>query len=160
MSNDYRPEWKILNSYFDSKTLQLFDDETCDFYESMKRIYRKHLKESYGNMSGYQLEKHFEIETYPLIKNTQGHLDRDDIVNKTDWIALLKKYIPSLKESTHTTYKGLCPFHNEKTPSFSFNAEKKLWYCFGESQGGDMPSFLMKAHECTFLEALRLADSL
>ena len=39
-------------------------------------------------------------------------------------------------------YKGLCPFHSEKTPSFTVSAEKQVWFCFGCNEGGDMLSFL------------------
>lgn len=62
-------------------------------------------------------------------------------------------------EKAGTNYKGLCPFHNEKTPSFMVNPERNFWYCFGCQKGGDVFSFLMDMEGVEFREALeRLAE--
>jgi len=62
-------------------------------------------------------------------------------------------------EKAGTNYKALCPFHNEKTPSFMVNAERNFWYCFGCQKGGDIFSFLMEIEGLEFREALeRLAE--
>jgi DNA primase len=53
-------------------------------------------------------------------------------------------------------YMGLCPFHNEKTPSFSVNAEEAWYYCFGCGKKGDLFSFVMETERCEFMEALRI----
>lgn len=56
-------------------------------------------------------------------------------------------------------YSGLCPFHQERTPSFSVNPEWQIWHCFGCGKGGDVFSFLMELDKLTFPEALKeLAD--
>jgi DNA primase len=56
-------------------------------------------------------------------------------------------------------YSGLCPFHEERTPSFSVNPEWQIWHCFGCGKGGDVFSFLMELEKLTFPEALKeLAD--
>lgn len=58
-----------------------------------------------------------------------------------------------------STYFGLCPFHNEKTPSFSVSPAKQMFYCFGCGAGGNVFSFLMQYENATFLEAVKtLAD--
>jgi DNA primase len=54
-----------------------------------------------------------------------------------------------------TTYKGLCPFHGEKTPSFVVTPMRETWHCFGCGRGGDIFSFVMERDSLTFPEALR-----
>ncbi len=60
----------------------------------------------------------------------------------------------SLKKAG-TTYKGLCPFHGEKTPSFVVTPHRESWHCFGCGLGGDIFSFVMQRDSVTFPEALR-----
>ncbi|MFA7384499.1 MAG: DNA primase [Desulfurivibrionaceae bacterium] len=54
-----------------------------------------------------------------------------------------------------TNLKGLCPFHSEKTPSFTVNPERKTYHCFGCGEGGDVFSFMMNFHRLSFAEALK-----
>jgi len=53
-------------------------------------------------------------------------------------------------------HKGLCPFHSEKTPSFTVSAEKQVWFCFGCNEGGDMFSFVQKVEAVDFPQALQM----
>ncbi len=71
-----------------------------------------------------------------------------------DIAELISEYI-SLKPSGPASFKALCPFHGEKTPSFHVSTDKQIWHCFGCSEGGDCYSFLMKMEGMDFLEALR-----
>ena len=54
-----------------------------------------------------------------------------------------------------SSYFGLCPFHNEKSPSFSVSPQKQMYYCFGCHAGGNVITFLMEYEHFTFLEAVR-----
>lgn len=57
-------------------------------------------------------------------------------------------------KKTGRNYKGLCPFHSEKTPSFMVNEEKQIFHCFGCGEGGDVFTFLMKAGQVSFPQAV------
>lgn len=54
-----------------------------------------------------------------------------------------------------TNLKGLCPFHSEKTPSFTVNPDRKTYHCFGCGEGGDVFSFMMNFHRLSFTEAMK-----
>ena len=77
--------------------------------------------------------------------------DRNDIVD------VIGTYV-SLKRAG-SSYKGLCPFHNEKTPSFHVTPDRRMFYCFGCHMGGDVFTFLQEYENMTFSEAVQfLAD--
>jgi DNA primase len=59
-------------------------------------------------------------------------------------------------ERAGSIWKGLCPFHNEKTPSFTVNPDKKLYYCFGCNKGGDIINFVREMDKLSFVEAIEL----
>ncbi|MDZ7658006.1 CHC2 zinc finger domain-containing protein [Fodinibius sp.] len=68
-------------------------------------------------------------------------------------MAVVEKYV-KLKRSGHS-YKGKCPFHDEKTPSFSVTEGKGIYKCFGCGEGGDAVNFIMKMEGLDFIEAIR-----
>ncbi len=76
-----------------------------------------------------------------------------EILEKTDIVDLIGGYV-RLKRSG-SRYTGLCPFHNEKTPSFSVEPNKQLYYCFGCHKGGTAVTFLMDYHNYSFQEAMQ-----
>lgn len=75
-----------------------------------------------------------------------------DILERVSLVQVVSEFVP-LKKSGRT-YKGLCPFHQEKTPSFNVNEEKKLFYCFGCQTGGNAITFLTLAAGLTKREAI------
>lgn len=75
----------------------------------------------------------------------------DEIAAKCDIVSLVSEYVP-LKR-TGANYTGLCPFHNEKTPSFTVSPSKQIFYCFGCGEGGNVFKFMMKIENLTFQEA-------
>ena len=70
----------------------------------------------------------------------------------TDIVAVISDYV-SLKKRGRN-FIGLCPFHSEKSPSFTVSPEKQLWHCFGCHSSGDHISFMMKVDNLTFVEAI------
>ena len=81
----------------------------------------------------------------------------DEIRTQNDIVSVISEYI-ALKPKG-SSFFGLCPFHNESTPSFSVSADKQFYYCFGCGESGNVYSFIMKMENCDFPEAVkRLAD--
>lgn len=81
----------------------------------------------------------------------------DEIRTQNDIVSVISEYI-ALKPKG-SSYFGLCPFHNESTPSFSVSADKQFYYCFGCGESGNVYSFIMRMENCDFPEAVkRLAD--
>lgn len=78
----------------------------------------------------------------------------EQIRDSVDLLELIKEYVPAVKKSGRT-YKACCPFHHEKTPSFSISPDKGLFYCFGCQAGGDVFAFLMRIENLSFNEAAR-----
>ena len=77
----------------------------------------------------------------------------EEIKSKIDIVEFISDYV-HLKKSGQN-YKGLCPFHSEKTPSFMVSQAKQIFHCFGCGVGGDVVSFFMKHEHLTFPEAIR-----
>ena len=73
--------------------------------------------------------------------------------DRVDLVELVGRTV-SLKRAGRS-YKGLCPFHDEKTPSFQVSPDRGSYYCFGCQEGGDVFAFLMKVENLTFAEAAR-----
>ncbi len=84
--------------------------------------------------------------------------EKDEIRQRVDLVEFISRYT-ALKRAGRT-FKGLCPFHNEKTASFTVDPDKGFWRCFGQCGiGGDIFAFVMKAESLTFPEAAeRLAQ--
>ena len=85
----------------------------------------------------------------------------DDIIEevrmKNDIVDVVSQYVKLTRRGS--TYFGLCPFHNEKTPSFSVTPSKQMYYCFGCGAGGNVFNFVMEYENYSFGEALsHLAD--
>ncbi len=81
----------------------------------------------------------------------------DEVRLQNDIVEVISQYVPLKQKGS--SYFGLCPFHNEKTASFSVNSEKQFYYCFGCGAAGNVFSFLMEMENCDFPEAMkRLAD--
>jgi DNA primase len=77
-----------------------------------------------------------------------------DLKQQADIVRIVGDYV-KLKKAGAQNYSGLCPFHNEKTPSFSVHATRQFYHCFGCGASGDVFSFVQKIENITFPEAVR-----
>ncbi len=76
----------------------------------------------------------------------------DELRSRSDIVQIISSYVALNKKGRK--YWGLCPFHGEKTPSFSVDGERQLYYCFGCKAGGNVFHFYMEMEHCTFSEAV------
>ena len=82
---------------------------------------------------------------------------REEIRNSVPIVEVIGKYVRL--ERSGSNFRGLCPFHNEKTPSFFVSPTKRIFKCFGCGEGGDVISFIQKYENISFWEAIkRIAD--
>ncbi|MCH5163177.1 MAG: DNA primase [Clostridiales bacterium] len=77
-----------------------------------------------------------------------------NVLDKTDIVSLISRYVKLNKKGN--TYMACCPFHNEKTPSFSVVPDRQFFHCFGCGVGGNAISFVMKANNVEFIDALKM----
>src|SRR5665647_780202 len=77
-----------------------------------------------------------------------------EIESRIDIVELISETVTLSRKGNN--YWGLCPFHQEKTPSFSVNRDKQMYYCFGCHAGGNVFSYLMKKDGLEFREALEI----
>ena len=77
----------------------------------------------------------------------------DKVRRMTDIVELIEEYFPLRRAGVN--YKALCPFHQEKTPSFVISPDKQIFHCFGCGKSGDSFTFLMEMEGIDFPEALR-----
>ena len=81
----------------------------------------------------------------------------EEVRSRNDIVDVISGYVKLQKKGSN--YFGLCPFHNEKSPSFSVSPQKQMYYCFGCGAGGNVITFLMEYESYTFPESLKiLAD--
>lgn len=81
----------------------------------------------------------------------------DEIREKNDIVDVISEYVDLTR--TGSNYKGICPFHNEKTPSFMVSPNKQIFHCFGCGEGGNVITFIMKHLNMDFVDTLNLLAS-
>ncbi|MFZ0563579.1 MAG: DNA primase [Terriglobales bacterium] len=80
---------------------------------------------------------------------------KETLKQQADIVRIIGDYV-KLKKAGAQNFSGLCPFHSEKTPSFSVHATRQFFHCFGCGQSGDVFTFIQKVENITFPEAVRL----
>src|SRR5712672_1381811 len=77
----------------------------------------------------------------------------EKVKQQADIVRVIGEYVPLKKAGQN--FRGLCPFHNEKSPSFNVHPAKQIYHCFGCGEGGDVFSFLVKTQKLSFVEAVK-----
>jgi hypothetical protein len=95
-----------------------------------------------------------QTQPKPIVK--PGHIDLVALKEQADIVAVIESYGVKLRKSG-CNFKGLCPFHKEKTPSFMVYPQEKRYYCFGCQSTGDVFGFIMRMENITFPEAIARA---
>jgi len=80
---------------------------------------------------------------------------KESLKQQADIVRIVGDYV-KLKKAGAQNFSGLCPFHSEKTPSFSVHAIRQFYHCFGCGASGDVFSFVQKIENITFPETVRL----
>src|SRR5499427_6339034 len=78
----------------------------------------------------------------------------EKVKQQADIVRVIGEYVPLKKAGQN--FRGLCPFHAEKTPSFNVHPTRQIYHCFGCGQGGDVFKFVMEMEKCPFPEAMRI----
>lgn len=86
-------------------------------------------------------------------RNYEDEAVRERIRDATDIVDLVSEHVQLVKKGRN--FSGLCPFHDEKTPSFSVNPDRQFYHCFGCGVGGDVFKFVQEIDRVTFVEALK-----
>lgn len=98
--------------------------------------------------------KHVMVSVVRELVNKVSEETIEKIRRATDIVDIVGEYVQLKKQGR--SFFGLCPFHGEKTPSFSVAPDKQIYYCFGCHNGGNVFSFLMEIEGYTFLETIAL----
>lgn len=157
MTDDYLHSWKSERGYYefipDWPCFRWYSDEECDIAEIHYRDWKKSLQDMPKTEYGWK--KDFCL----LKKEDHPRYDRDRVRERVDFARVLELYGVKFKRRGDRGM-ALCPFHNEKTASFSIDFRNKRWYCHSEAKGGDIFAFLMEKNDITFYEALKEAAQL
>lgn len=80
----------------------------------------------------------------------------EEVKSRLDIAAVISRYVKLKRQGSGARHVGLCPFHSDKTPSFTVNSDWQTYKCFGCDAGGDVIAFLQEIEQVSFPEALRM----
>lgn len=155
MADEYRHGWKAERGYYDTfPAFRWLSDEECDWWEVQKRDHLEKLETSMPRTDRAWRRLFGLLNIFE-----RRELDKEEVKERVDMRQLLHNYgvgaaMPGM--ATQRIFK--CPFHDDRSPSFSVDFKRKLWNCHAGDGGGDCFSFVMRMENCTFAEALHILD--
>src|SRR6202158_2536179 len=106
-------------------------------------------------LSPFHPHNRYETSVPPSMTSTSSDNFKETLKQQADIVRIVGDYV-KLKKAGAQNFSGLCPFHAEKTPSFSVHATRQFYHCFGCGESGDVFAFIQKVENITFPEAVRL----
>src|ERR1700687_796609 len=106
-------------------------------------------------LSPFHPHNRYETSVPPSMTSTSSDNFKETLKQQADIVRIVGDYV-KLKKAGAQNFSGLCPFHAEKTPSFSVHATRQFYHCLGCGESGDVFAFIQKVENITFPEAVRL----
>jgi hypothetical protein len=154
MAAEFETERALLLGDLDAGDFSLFDEATL---RNGIAFYEHHLAEI-----AQQADRRLRARLYRRQSDSRPHEDfraRFDAMRLADIVDAIQTLGTPLQKCGREWW-GVCPFHQERTPSFAVNAEKGVWRCHGCQRGGDLVAFTMQQRHLNAVEALRFLEVL
>ena len=148
----YRASW-IAQNYPDLLELWTRDPVLAELVIDEAEIELNQFKKTYDSLPWHDWTPAQWKDSFSPKKKFEGAETAAEIKARVDVSKIVSRYTKLIKRSD-TSSVGLCPLHDEKTPSFNFNKTKGLFHCFGCGASGDVISLVMKKEKCDFRTAL------
>lgn len=152
MTYDYLLSWKASRGFYENRSdgIRWLSDEECDWWLDQERAHSVSLLAALPRTSvGWK--KVFGLSS----SAPSSRLDADEVRGRVDMEDLVKRYSEDVRVFGDRI-QSRCPFHSDRSPSFSASIDKKVWYCFGCGEKGDCFSLVMRLDSVTFPEAIRV----
>jgi len=146
---DFLWSWRLQAGYFYETDEEIEEQET--YFDAQYRHYREQAWRHYG-------EKEWKDVFADIPKAKPTGLDAAEVKRRTSFVRALTAAGHLPVRVAEGRYKIKCPFHNEKSGSCFIYEEDKHYHCFGCQAHGDIYSFIQKAHDATFVEAVAIAN--
>lgn len=145
---------KARKGYFSLRPFRYWPDDLCEAMDAMERAERKEW-ESRG--PDFWRRVFPEAFPKPMIRGVNS-VDKNDVKAAVRLSELVGQHVTLRMNGNRGT--GKCPFHEDRSPSFSVDDEKGTWYCHAEGEGGDCFTYVMKRYEFTFPQSVNFLAEL
>lgn len=152
--DDYLHSWKAVRGYYDSLRGGWLSDEECDWWEDRKRERLAALAVAMPR-TPLGWKKFFGL----YVPETRARLDSEQVRSRVDMADLVTRYAENVRVFGDRI-QARCPFHNDRSPSFSASIDKRVFYCHGCGEKGDCFSLVMRLDNCSFPEALKTLNEM